>query len=298
MRRALGTYLEDLSGVSPHARALLNTQEDCVLEGVPRLAVLSLRNAPEPRAHHASPRSVYVLHVTTSCTPCSSCRHPLCGRVPRLATPTGARLATCLARLAPSRCIRSHHVAVGLSAGPLVREALKRLDSTREAASRCKGVRRATRRSGVPDRIRTDRSFASLRAGRNRHRFPGGLPTPPDPQMSSADLPPSIARGAADERSSGVPDRIRTDDIQLGKLWGGGGSPLVPRGFPDSEALGPATRTRQDRKLLTPHKLEPSPLERRGCLRECGELRDLPYSPPPAQGQTALSRIDGFCRRL
>ena len=58
----------------------------------------------------------------------------------RLATPTESRLATCLARLAPSLCSCSHLVAVERFAGPTVGETLKRSHSMREAASRCKGV--------------------------------------------------------------------------------------------------------------------------------------------------------------
>ena len=140
------------------------------------------------------PRIVFSaeLRITTFCTFCSSTRHPhptalAVHRLPlgadseptttassgswltraqsedeassasesRLATPRESRLATCLARLAPSPRIRSHPVAVGRFAGPLVREALKRSDSMREAASRCKGVHRAARRSGAPDETRT-----------------------------------------------------------------------------------------------------------------------------------------------
>ena len=83
--------------------------------------------------------------------------HRVCARLQiRLATPTESRLVTCLARLASSPCICLHPVAVERSAGHTVTEAPKPQESLRERAIRCKGAHRAARRSGAPDRIRTD----------------------------------------------------------------------------------------------------------------------------------------------
>ena len=114
-------------------------------------------------------------------------RQPVSALRSRLATPPESRLATCLARLAPSPRIRSHLVAAKGFTGRVGREALNRSDSMREAAIRCKGVHRAARRSGVPDRIRTDDiqlgkltlyqlSYGHARnAGRKVERGPGGV---------------------------------------------------------------------------------------------------------------------------
>ena len=87
---------------------------------------------------------------------------------------------------------------------------------------------------GAPDRVRTDRA-PSLRSGcrpKNRHvlsRGSGADPPTHRLRYATALLPPTECRlGAsqgtrpesADERWSGAPDRVRTDDIQLGKLMG------------------------------------------------------------------------------
>ncbi len=120
--------------------------------------------------------------------------------------------------------------------------------------------------SGVPDRIRTDASSPSLRCGDSRRNRPvlskGVFSRPPCGLACAAlrrDLSPNECRRSladdwqpedGDARWSGVPDRIRTDDIQLGKLWGGLGSPEVLRGFPDFGILGFGLIARWDRKLL------------------------------------------------
>ena len=77
-------------------------------------------------------------------------RQPVSALRSRLATPTESRLATCLARLTPSRCSCSHLVAVGRSVGRTVGESPKPAESLREAAIRRKELQRATGRVECP----------------------------------------------------------------------------------------------------------------------------------------------------